>query len=249
MLTITLTTFLKRILCLALFCGYSLFADLPFYFFVPPEKWECADPKNLSPNVEAGFFGKAINSFPPNINIATEEIGDLSLKEYLKIVKAIHEKNGENEWRDLGPFKTAGGLGHLTEITMQNQYGKIKMLQFILVSHKTAFVITGAAQKEEFAQFRNPIVKAIRSFTITNDLIGAISDKDKKTKLREAYTALQKEKNEENLKEVANRFQEIVLNDCQEMGMHWQIVLLQGTQKMFISDHAAQAESRPLKAE
>lgn len=235
--TIQLTPFLRRILIVALFLSLPLFADLPYYFFVPPEKWECADPKNLSSNVEAGFFGKAINSFPPNINIATEEIGDLTLKEYLKIVKVIHEKNGENEWRDLGPFKTAAGLGHLTEISMQNQYGKIKMLQFIMVSHKKAFVITGAAQKEEFAQFRNPLVKAIRSFTFTNDLIDAISDKDKKSKLRDIYTSLQKEKNEDKLKEVANRFQEIVLNDCQEMGMHWQIVLLQGAQKEFIAEN------------
>lgn len=236
-MTITaLIASLKKTLLCSLFCTFSLFADIPYYYFIPPEKWDCVDPKNLSPNVEIGFFGKKINALPPNINIATEEIGDLTLKEYLKIVKEIHEKDSGTEWRDLGPFKTAAGLGHLTEISLQNQNGKVKMLQFILVSNQKAFVITGAALKEEFPQFRNPIVKAIRSFTFTKDLIEAVQDKDKKARLREAYTILQKEKDSEAIKAAADQFQNLVLNDCKEMGMHWQIELLKSTQKMFIAE-------------
>lgn len=224
------------ILFLTLFLGvlspkFGFCQTKPFCYFIPPAEWRSADPKMLSPHVQVGFFGKGKTAFHPSLNLATEEVDNATMKEYLKAVKEIHESDRNTSWRDLGKFQTHAGTAELTEITTKNQWGEIKMLQIILIANKVAYIVTGAMLKEEFAVFRGPIIKAFRSLTITSDLFDSVSDQDKRKALKDAYvktTALQS-KNEETLKErkdAFDDFQKLVLNDYNEMGMHWQILLL-----------------------
>lgn len=210
----------------------SLFAET-FCYFIPPSDWECADPSFLSSHVEVGFFGKGATSFHPSINLAIEEVGDISLKEYVKIVKEIHQSDRATEWRDLGKFKTAAGTSQLTEITTQTRWGEIRMLQLLMVANKKAYVLTGAMAKEEFALFRNPIIKSFRSLSFTTSLIDSVADPVKQAKIKEAYAELasvyrQKEGEDLKVKQKTARelLQKCVLNECKEMGAYFQIVLL-----------------------
>lgn len=214
-----------KIILLLLACA-SLHAKT-FYYFTPPSDWECADPTHLSPHVEVGFFGKGENSFHPSLNLATEEVGNLTLKEYLKAVQEIHESDRNSQWRDLGKFKTAAGIGELTEITTANLWGQIRMLQLVLVANGTAYVLTGAMPKEEFAAIRKTIVEAFRSFTFTEDLFSALKDPAKKEKLHEICHSLTKAHEKKEGEEKARKeLETYVLKNCKEMGAHWQIIFL-----------------------
>ena len=70
-------------------------------YFTPPSGWDIADPRSLSPRVKIAFLKSTSNGFCPSINLAIEETS-VSLNEYLKAVKAIHEQDRSNNWRALG---------------------------------------------------------------------------------------------------------------------------------------------------
>ncbi len=194
-----------------------------FCFFIPPEKWEAVDPSKLNRYVRVGFAGKGSGNFRPTINLAIENIGDSSLKSYLKAVKEIHESDKNTLWRDLGKFETAAGCAELTEITTKTQLGELRLLQLILLHDKKAYLMTGGMPTEEFALHRAPILKAFRSLTLTSNLFSTFPNLEKREKLEKAFA---------NLKEVGlNTFQQMVLEEGKEMGLHWQIVVLQEAEK------------------
>lgn len=209
-------------------------------FFVPPKGWEIADPRTFSPHVQLAFLKNTGKGFCPSINLAVEET-DVSLSEYLKAVKAIHEQDKGNHWRLLGKVRTPAGLAQLTEIDSTTAFGPVRLLQLILLKEGHAYVVTAAALREEFSNFYKEFQTSFRSLTITSDLFANIPQLDLRENLKQAqaklYSAAEERlRSQENipnlLEDPAFRekhwtvYQKTVLSDFEEMGAYWQILVL-----------------------
>lgn len=208
-------------------------------YFVPPENWEIADPKTLSPSVKIAFLKNSPKGFSPSINLAVEET-DVSLNDYLKAVKAIHEQDRNNQWRSLGKVHTAAGLGQLTEVDSKTEWGAVRILQLILVKDKHAYVLTAAALRGEMPNYYQEIQSAFRSFTISNDLLENIPQLDRRETLKQKQNALLEEylrSSQKNLFEEKHWlvFQKTVLDNFKDMGAFWQILILRNTREKLLS--------------
>ena len=199
-------------------------------FFTPPPQWECVKSQRLSNHVQIGFLGKGEKAFRPSLNCATEEI-DLSLKEYIKAVRAIHEEM-QMPWRDLGEFSCKAGKGRLAEITGQSPCGDVKMLQMIFVKDKMAYILTGAVLGEEFASQRETLLTAIRSMDVVQDLFSPIGDELKRSSLKQMYMSfetLPQDKQQSAWEQLQRE-----IGELSSLGTHWQFLALQeGHQKLF----------------
>lgn len=232
---------IKSFLFLLTFLGNVCFAGNSFSFFIPPKEWLVADPKMLSPRVKIGFLTKGKKEFCPSLNLATEKV-DLSLEEYLKVIKTLHTQNKNNQWRDLGNFSTRSGMGHLIEIGTKTPFGQARLLQLIFIKDKTAYVMTASALKEEFAIYYQEFQKAFQSLTITEDLFEC----REKESLKKAYEGLMAawQKRPSPLQSFTVDedfherhflpFQKKVMEECCEMGGYWQILMLQYVQEKLL---------------
>ena len=195
-----------KLTCLFFFC-INLYSE-PFYYFVPPTKWQVVDPEALSKRVKIGFVCHSNKSFPPSINLALEKI-DITQAEYIQIVKKLHQADASNQWRDLGFLKTQSGNAHLGQLDTKNHWNQLKMLQSILVKDGYAFIMTGVARKKDFTKFQDEFLKMFRSLTVTKDLYSSIEDPKKKVLLIEQMTQLK----EDCLSQVSEAFSKPNLNE------------------------------------
>ena len=207
-----------------LFFFFTAFLAADVAYFQPPEGWQMVDPKELSPYVQILFMGKPENNFSPTVNLAMEKT-EATFKEYFKDVKEYHRSNREETWRDLGKFPLQCGEGRLTEITSSSPAGEIKMLQAIFLKNKTAYIITTAVLKSEFAKYQSALLQAIRSLTIAPDLFSAVKQPEEKSKIETAYAAL----GENTIPEEQrwNEWQKLLENNSHQMGEHWRFLALQ----------------------
>ncbi len=228
-----------------------------FCYFIPPQGWEINDPRILSSRIQISFFKKKSEGFCPSINLAIESI-DVSQTDYLKAVKQIQEKNRSNRWRKLGKIHTAAGVADLTEIDTTTDWGPVRMLQLILVKHSKAYVLTAAALKKEIPSLYKEFQTAFRSLQLTDDLLSAIPQSERRTSLKAAETHLLtawKQMIESSLEPVdplsesqfqKNHwlpFQESVIESYQDMGSYWQVLLLQHLQTQLQNQtHSASLE-------
>jgi hypothetical protein len=218
-------------------------------FFIPPENWDIVDPKTLSPKVKMAFLKNSGKGFCPSINLAVEET-DVSLSDYLKAVKAIHEQDRNNHWRPLGKVRTAAGLAQLTEIDSTTEWGPVRILQLILMRDKCAYVLTAAALKEEISHYYQEIQCAFRSLTLSHDLLSAIPQLERREMLKQqqvelfaaAKKHLQSSTQKKNLFEDSSfeqhywsAFQKTLLDNFGDMGAFWQILFLRNTREKILS--------------
>ena len=234
--------YLTFLLILSPLCAETLHETAILYsFFVPPKEWEMTDPKLLSPRVKIGFIKKK-SGFSPTLNLATEKT-DLSIQDYLKVVKKIHETERNNRWRHLGKMRTHSGEAHLTEIDIQSAVGPVRLLQLITIKEGTAYIVTAAAAKEEFPQFYKEFQDAFRSFTFTQDLTSAITDPERKNTLIKAQEQLLSSSSNEEREKNWPLFQSIVIKQFADLGAHWQTLILQSTREKMSTP--LQEESSP----
>lgn len=218
-------------------------------FFTPPQDWEIADPGSLSPHVKIAFLKNTGKGFCPSINLAVEETS-VSLSDYLKAVKAIHEQDRSNHWRALGKVRTAAGLAQLTEIDSTSEWGPIRILQLILLKEGRAYVLTAAGLKEEFSNYYKEIQSAFRSFTLTADLLSHIPQLERRETLKQkqqelieaALQALAKGDEEKKLledKEFQEKFwtpfEQSIVSGFTDMGAFWQVLILGNAQEKLLS--------------
>lgn len=189
-----------------------------YCFFIPPKDWELSKPETLSPRVKIGFFGKAKSEVPPRLSLATEKV-EIPLPEYVKAVIALHRADPNNRVRDLGKMKIPAGDAHLIEIDAKKEYGEFRLWQLLVVKNKTAYIVTASAAKEEFSKLYSVFQSVFNSVVITEDLIEAVSQEEKKSALKNLYQKLTQDS------QIA--FQNSVINDYTEMGTHWQVLMLQ----------------------
>lgn len=135
--------------------------------FSPPKAWKLVTQKNKEHSrVKIGFVGEATRGFSPSINVATEEIGDTTLTEYLKAAKAIYEKTPHNRWRQLGKIQTASGESTLTEIDTRTEWGDVRLMQMIFIKDRKAYIMTAASLREDFGQHLKEFQTAFQSLSL-----------------------------------------------------------------------------------
>jgi hypothetical protein len=220
-------------------------------FFIPPENWEIADPKSLSPKVKISFLKNSGKGFCPSINLAIEDT-DVSLNDYLKAVKIIHEQDRNNHWRSLGKVRTAAGIAQLTEIDATTEWGPVRILQLILVKDRRAYVLTAAALKEEISHYYKEIQSAFRSLTLSNDLFENIPQLERREILKQKQTELltaakvyiqasapgEKIFKDQDFQEKHwIPFEKTVLNNFKDMGAFWQILILRNVYENLIQKY------------
>jgi len=208
-------------------------ASNPIPFFVPPNEWECIQPQKLDSYIQIAFLGKGQSDLRPSLNLAIEEV-DLSLKEYLKSVREIHENEMKVTWRDLGPFTFKSGKGRLAEITTPSPLGDVKMLQGILVQDGFAYILTGAVLKQEFSFWQTSLINALHSLTIVPDLFSAINDPAQRSHLQETFLSFDHLNTKQDRQTKWSSLQKTIQANFASMGSHWQILTLtEGHRRIF----------------
>lgn len=212
----------------------ALFAT-EYAYFIPPQKWEIADPKTLSPLVKMKFVGPSKEKLKPSINLAIEKIEkvDVTIDKYIAEAKKVHESDPHRTWRDLGKFSTPAGEGRLTEISSKSEAGNIRLLQLILFKNHTAYVVTAAALKGEFSSFYQDFHSVFRTFTLTSDLVESVPDAVQRQKLQVSYKKLSDKlnTNPDVLEKEWPSFQNEIIKNFSNMGAYWQILFLQSTRE------------------
>lgn len=218
-------------------------------FFIPPEGWEFADLSTLTPRVKIAFLKRGSKGFSPCINLAIEET-QASLSDYLKAVKAIHEQDRNNHWRALGKVRTPAGLAQLTEIDSTTEVGPIRILQLILLKEGRAYVLTAAALKEEISNYYKAFQAAFRSLTLTTDLLDNVPQLERRENLKEkqhqlfiaAKETLKSSSEKKKFLEDASfqktywiPFQSTIIENFEDMGAFWQVLILKTTQEKLLS--------------
>jgi hypothetical protein len=207
-----------------------------FCLITPPKNWEIADPQYLSPSVQVAFMKKGGSGISPSINLAVETT-NLSLPDYLKVVRQIHESDRRNRWRKLGKIHTSSGIGQLTEIDTTTEFGSIRMLQLILTKQGRAYVVTAAALKDEIAQYYSDFQATFRSLQITSDLISTVPQMERRDFLKSRIDLLFSKMSDQSIafnhssfeQDHWVPFQDIILKSFEDMGAHWQLLMLKNT--------------------
>ena len=164
-----------RTILLATLCCVSSFAmshatsavaahkeDVDAIMFTPPEGWGSLDPKKLPGSVKVMVVGKGSDaSYPPSINLGVEEYSG-TLKDYLKIVKAINDSQNA-DWKNLGTIHTEAGRASLSQVDVTTSWGTIRLMHVILVKKGQAYIMTSAALRDEFPRFYSEFFNAMRS--------------------------------------------------------------------------------------
>lgn len=222
--------FLKKSF-LAILISSSLFCD-SIAFFTPPKDWECVKSKNLPEAIEIGFLKKGPLSFRPSLNLAKEKVS-VSLKEYLSSVRKLHEKELKVQWCDLGDFFCRAGKGRLAEIRSSSSGGELRMLQAIFLSDGWAYILTGAAKKEDFPLERGILLNALRSLSVVPDLFTAIPEEKRRTSLKEQYDSLNLNLDDEE-KDLRWKNLAQTLSDYEDLGTYWLFLALkEGRERIY----------------
>ena len=135
--------------------------------FTPPEGWEAAGPEELPFTIHWMVVGKGLSSYPPSINLGIEPYQG-TLKEYLKLVKAINLAQG-TPWRDLGTMRTQAGSGSLSQADIETEWGTVRLMHLIFLRSGRIYIVTAAALKEEFARFYSLFFQAMKSVRFNPD--------------------------------------------------------------------------------
>lgn len=228
-------TNLQRLLLLSFVSIVNHFiAVIPI--FDPPNGWECALPAKIAPCIQVGFIGKGSTLLKPSINLAIEEV-DVNLNQYLKAVKEIHLGEPGTNWRDLGKFTTRTGAGRLTEITTSSPLGEIRMLQMIVVKNNTAYILTGAAIKEDFLRFQETFIKSFQSLRLEKDLFSPLSE-TKKKEFERFFSSLDSDTFDETKRAERWKDLEKMVLAVDGLGDHWRFLMLKtGREKMYSQTH------------
>jgi hypothetical protein len=193
-------------------------------YFVPPEKWEIAQPKDQTGYLQVGFVNTSYSSYLPRVSLATEDDAGTSVKEYVKQVKELQKTDPSiKEWRDLGPLKMQGGMGRLIEMQSSCALGDIKIMQAILLKNQTAYILTASALKKDFPSVQSQVLKTFQSLTLIPDLTAPIKDRVKKEELKEIFASLGK-----SSKEAKSELQKLQksLKPYSDLGAYWEFLAL-----------------------
>lgn len=229
---------------LLLVCLLRALQAQDYAYFIPPQKWDMIYDAP-SPLVKITFVGKAKKNCRPLINLATEQV-DISLKEYVAIVKKNCEKDPHHQkWQDLGNFSTQAGEARLIKTLYSTAGNTLARLQLMLLKNGTIYVLTTSCLQEHFIEFSKEFYKSLKSFTITSDLIEDIQEKESQEELKTLCSQILKNSKPSSAlfadkkfqKETWQPFTKIILNNYPNMGNYWKILLLQDIKDKLTKDN------------
>ncbi len=210
--------------------------------FLPPPGWDCAAPKSASEPLAIGFIGKGKREIPPSINLAVEPT-DLSLKDYIKAVKALHESDLHVAWKDLGEFTFKAGKGRLGEVCTSCPFGEMKVLQGIFLKDGCAYILTGAALKEEFTEHRAAILASLRTLTLSPDLFSAIADSQSRETLKKRFDQFASLESPDLRQKEWESLQKYLPKEFADLGSYWHyLALREGYQRIFWTEITSSLE-------
>jgi len=154
-----------------------LFALPPFFLtFTPPDGWFIADPSKVEENVQVGFVASKRKVFSPSITLSTEFIGDgVTLSTYVKAVKDLYLVNRTGHCCELGKINTSLGKTSLLKIDMQNQWGKICVVQAISLYVNYAIVQTAVCLREDWLKMQGTFLKTFESVAIYPSFLHSVN--------------------------------------------------------------------------
>jgi hypothetical protein len=177
--------------------------------FTVPDGWEQV--RHISPKETVKILVRQPRAeiLPPSINLVVEKV-DVSLPEYLQVVKSLHKYINNAELHDLGKINTKAGSAHLISIEMTSNWGDTKILQAMTIRDNIAYVITATALKNDFSVYYKDFFNAIKSFEILENVFQSHPDLMKKyseTKEKWLYTYIETKKMYSHLseKDLANK--------------------------------------------
>lgn len=230
----------QLLLVWAILIGSVLFSEnAPFPFFEPPHNWQMSNPIHFTDGVKIGFVQSERKIFTPAITLSLEKI-PCDEKTYIETVKKNHRSDITKRVRELGLLETKSGKAHLIQIDMKNNWGKIRILQSILVKDQVAYIQTASCLREDFLKIHQDFLSAFRSLTVADGLLSSLSNhqelEDKLEKLTvswKKYISSAKGKKEELFKESFFQknqwgpFTDYVTKKYAENGICWQILAIQ----------------------
>lgn len=217
---------LKTILPALIFCLIDCYSSV--CFFVPPDGWQCADPKKLSKYVSVGFVGKSKSAFKPSINLA-EEKTEASLKEYIKAIKNYYKNEKEVTFREIGHLITKmNEEAAVLEITKKSAAGDICILQSVTKKNDDMFVLTGAVLKKELLKYKDDFFNSFKSIKTSENLLFEVEDLSQRKILEQKYIDLKENK-------LSHKdFEKHVEENYNNLGSYWKILVLkQAYEKTF----------------
>lgn len=175
-------------------------------YFTPPLGWYVVTPEMVAESAEKSplvskfaqqlpksvrfmVVGKGQGIFPPNMNLTTQYYAG-TLKEYLKMIKAINDSQGY-DWKDLGTIKTPSGNASISQVDNKTEWGSVRYMRLILLKDKTIYMLTASAIASEFSQYYNEFFKSMKSLTVNKNPVDMIKSKDKQREYKQIYEKLQ----------------------------------------------------------
>lgn len=227
--------------------------------FTPPPGWSSADPKALPPTVKSMVVGKGKGNFPPSINLGMEPYNG-TIKQYLKIIKAINDSQG-SQWKELGTIRTAAGDASLSQVDTLTEWGEVRMMHVILQKEGNIYILTAAAKKDEFPSYYKTFFDSLRSLRFTESPVDIVSngaqkealvsrvnilknsfDQESKKIKNENNNLNQKEINELTFKSETFQknhwlpFTQSLDRDFGQMGTAWKSLVTENTQTELLSE-------------
>ena len=143
---------------------------------------------------------------------------NLTLPEYVKAVKKIHEMDHNTTWRDLGtpPKAATPSSPRSTPRPHQALSGSSKSFSSRTIPSTSS---PHPALKEEFAAYYKEFEKAFKSLTITQDLINNVPQPERREKLKASIAGI----TIQNL----HTLEKMLGKEFADMGLHWQFLMLQ----------------------
>jgi len=219
----------RLLLLLIIFLSIKLSGEEKKPFFIPPKDWALLDPSSYSQYIKAIFVKKDKSIFRPNINLSIQET-DLSLDEYTNEAKRAHEKDPSITYTILGKIDFKEDKASLSEVSVTLNSIDFKILQFILVKNKNAYIITGACKKGEITEYYPIIINSFKSFELIEDLFSKVSSESKKNALVKKYSsliAILKKSNDKQIKKNLVSFEKYLDKNYQNEGKYFSMLLLE----------------------
>jgi len=240
---------MKRLfIILSFFFAPLLSAEtIPFTYFHPPEGWLMSNPMHFKDGVKIGFVQSERKIFTPAISLSIEKI-PCDEKTYIDAVKKNHRSDITKSVRELGLIQTKSGNAHLLQIDTKNTWGKIRILQAILVKDGYAYIETATCLKEDFLKINQDLLSSLKSLSIAADLPSTVDNqKELENKLNKLarswkkYLVSAKGKKEDLFKESFFQrnqwvpFTEYITENYGDFGICWQILATQYVKDQLMS--------------
>ena len=134
-----------------------------------------SNPAYFKDGIKIGFVQSQKAIFTPAITLCIEPFS-CGEKTYLRSVKNNHRSDITKSVRDLGFLQTKSGKARLFQIDTKNSWGKIRILQSILLKDGIAYIQTASCLRKNFLKIHQDFLKSFQTLSISDDLISSLEN-------------------------------------------------------------------------